>query len=58
MNSAFIHQANHHGSLLPIKATSWDIVDLCLGKPYFNGSTMIPEAKKEIFIRAPPVGLY
>jgi len=42
--------------LLPIKVTSGDIVDLCLGKPYINGGMMIPEANGEIIICAPPVG--
>jgi hypothetical protein len=48
----------HHSFLLPIKATatSKDIVDLCLGKPYFNGGMMIPKADGEIIIGAPPVG--
>jgi hypothetical protein len=32
MNSVFIHQEKHHGFLSLIKATSGDIVDLCLGK--------------------------
>jgi hypothetical protein len=38
--------------MLPIKATSRDIVDLCLGKPYFDGGIMIPKADREIIIRA------
>jgi hypothetical protein len=54
----FIHQAKHHGFLSPIKAMNGDIVDLCLGKPYFNGSTMIPKADGEIIICALPVGPY
>jgi hypothetical protein len=54
----FIHQAKHPIFLLPIKVTSGDIVDLCLGEPYFNGSMMIPEADGEIIIRALPVGPY
>jgi len=43
---------------LPIKATSEDIVDLILGKPYINGGMMIPKANGEIIIQAPPVGPY
>jgi hypothetical protein len=56
MNSVFIHQAKHPGFLLLIKAISRDIVDQCLGKPYFNDGTMIPKADGEIIIRALPVG--
>jgi hypothetical protein len=48
----------HRVVLSLIKATSGDIVNLCLGKPYFNGGTMIPKADGEIIIRAPPVGPY
>jgi len=44
--------------MLPIKGTSKDILDLCLGKPYFNGGIMIPEADGEIIIRALLVGPY
>jgi hypothetical protein len=44
--------------LSPIKTTSNDIVDLCLGKPYFNGGTMIPRADGEIIIQAMPVRPY
>jgi hypothetical protein len=31
---------------------------LCLGKPCFNGSAMIPKADGEIIICTPPVGPY
>jgi hypothetical protein len=58
MNLVFIHQAKHPVFLLLIKATSRDIVDLCLGKPYFNGGIMIPEADGEIIIRTPLVRPY
>jgi hypothetical protein len=58
MNSVFICQAKYHGFLLLIKATSVDIVDLCLGKPYSNGGKMIPKADGEIIIHAPPAGPY
>jgi hypothetical protein len=56
MNSVFIREAKHHGLLSPIKARRGDIVDLCLGKPYVNGGTMILEADRQIIIRSPPVG--
>jgi hypothetical protein len=58
MNLVFVGQTKHHGFLLPIKAASGDIVDLCLGKPYSNGGTMIPEAGGKINICALPVGPY
>jgi hypothetical protein len=58
MNSVFIHQAKHHGFLSPIEATDGDMLDHCLGKLYFNGSTKIPEADRETNIRAPPVKPY
>jgi hypothetical protein len=54
----FIPQAKHHGFLSRIKATSRDIEDICLGKPYFNGGTMIPETDGGINIFALPVGPY
>jgi hypothetical protein len=54
----FIPQAIHHGFLSPIKATSGDIEDVCLGKPYFNGGTMIPKTDGDINIRALQVGPY
>ena len=38
--------------MLPIKGTSKDILDLCLGKPYFDSGIMIPKADGEIIIRA------
>jgi hypothetical protein len=41
-----------------IKATSVDIEDIYLGKPYFNGGTMILETDGGINIRALPVGPY
>jgi hypothetical protein len=47
-----------HGFLSWIKATSGGIEDICLGKPYFNGSTMIPKTNADINIRALPVGPY
>jgi hypothetical protein len=44
--------------LSPIKAMSRDILDHHLGKLYFNGGTMSPEADGEINIRSLPVGLH
>jgi hypothetical protein len=41
-----------------IKATSKDIEDICLGKPFLNGGMMNPETDGDINIRAPPVGPY
>ncbi len=58
MNSVFIHQAKHPVFLSLINATSRDIVDLCLGKLYFNGGTMIPKADGGIIILAPLVRAY
>jgi hypothetical protein len=43
---------------LLIKATSGDIVDLCLGKLHFNGSTIISEADGEFNIRVLLAGPY
>ncbi len=54
----FISQAKHHVYLSEIKATSRDIEDICLGKPCFNGGTMIPETDGDTNIRALPVGPY
>jgi hypothetical protein len=44
--------------LLLIKATSGDIEDTCLEKPYFNYGTMIPKTYGDINIWALPVGPY
>jgi hypothetical protein len=54
----FISQAKHHGFLSWIEATSGDIEDICLGKPDFNGGTMIPKTGRDINIHALPVGPY
>jgi hypothetical protein len=58
MSYVFIPQAKHHGFLSRIKATSGDIEDICLGKPYFNGGTMIPKTDGVINIHALPVEPY
>jgi hypothetical protein len=54
----FIPQGKHRGFLSWIKATSRDIEDICLGKPYFNGRMMIPKTDGDINIRALLVGPY
>jgi hypothetical protein len=41
-----------------VKATSRNIEDTCLGKPYFNGGTMIPKTDGDVNIHALPVGRY
>jgi hypothetical protein len=58
MNQVFILRAKHHVFLSRIKATSGDIEDISLGKPYFNGGTMIPETDGGINICALLVGPY
>jgi hypothetical protein len=54
----FKPQAKHHVFLSRIKATSRDIEDICPGKPYFNGGTMIPETDGDMNIRALLIGPY
>jgi hypothetical protein len=58
INSVFICQAKHHGFLSPTKATSGDILDLCLGRLYFNGSTMITKTDGDITAAAMWVAPY
>jgi hypothetical protein len=43
---------------MPVKATHRDILDLCLGKLYFKGGTMVLVDNGDIIAAMAPVGPY